>query len=108
MKIRTFRKCINREKEYKYFPKYTRKIKGIGLGEDTRYTYGKVYAIRRNGKFIISFIKATYTFCGHPVYLKLDGVYDYITDRWLGHCYISPNGDKYVYGPYNKGNLIKH
>ena len=86
MKIRTFRKCINRRKEYRYYPKYTHKILGIGLGQDTRYRY---------------------TFLGHPVYLRLNGVYSAMTDRWLGHCYISPEGDYYVYGPDNKGMLIK-
>jgi hypothetical protein len=41
------------------------------------------------------------------VYLRLNGVYSAMTDRWLGHCYISPEGDYYVYGPGNKGMLIK-
>jgi len=107
MKIRTFRKCINRRKEYRYYPKYTHKILGIGLGQDTRYICGKVRARWDNGKFIVSIIKPRYTFLGHPVYLRLNGVYSAMTDRWLGHCYISPEGDYYVYGPDNKGMLIK-
>ena len=107
MKIRTFRKCINRKKDYKYLPKYTNKIFGIGLGEDTRFFCGKVRARMYNGKFIVQVVKPNYTFCGHPVYLKLDGVYHAMTDKWLGHLYVSPSGEKYVYGSDNKGPLVK-
>ena len=107
MKIRTFRKCINRKKDYKYLPKYTHKIFGIGLGEDTRYICGKVRARMQNGKFIVHIVKPNYTFLGHPVYLKLSGVYHAMTDKWLGHLYEDPFGTKYVYGPDNKGPLRK-
>ena len=52
MKLRTFKKCINRKKDYKYYPHYTHLIFGIGLGEDTKYKCGKLRAYRNNGKWV--------------------------------------------------------
>lgn len=56
MKLRIFRKCINRKKDYKHFPKYTHKILGIGLGENTKYICGKAHAEWQNGKFVVTII----------------------------------------------------
>lgn len=56
MKVRTFRKCINRG-WYKRVPKYACQILGIGLGEDTRYKYKKMRAHRNNGRWIFELIK---------------------------------------------------
>jgi hypothetical protein len=55
MKVRTFRKCINRKKDYKYYPYYTHLIFGIGLGEDTKYMCDKMRAWRENGKWKFGF-----------------------------------------------------
>ena len=55
MKVRTFRKCINRKKDYKYYPHYMHLIFGIGLGEHTKYKCDKMRAWRENGKWKFGF-----------------------------------------------------
>lgn len=42
MKIRTFKKCINRTKSYKHYPKYTNKIVGVGFGDCAVYWCGRM------------------------------------------------------------------
>ena len=49
MKIRIFKKCINRRKPYKHYPKYTRQIVGCGIGEGSVYWHGRMRW--ENGKF---------------------------------------------------------
>lgn len=51
MKVRIFRKCINRNCEYKRCPKHATLILGIGLGENTKYKYRKMCAYRINSKW---------------------------------------------------------
>jgi len=58
MKIRTFKKCINRKKYYKYYPKYTRLIVGTGLGSYAVYWYGRMRW--ENGKFELKERKVLY------------------------------------------------
>lgn len=55
MKVRTFKKCINRKRDYRYFPHYTHSIFCIGLGEDTKYMCGKMRAWRENRKWRFGF-----------------------------------------------------
>ena len=52
MKIRIFKKGINNNFGYKRTPKYATQILGIGLGEDTKYMYGRMIAYRNNGKWV--------------------------------------------------------
>lgn len=58
MKIRTFKKCINRKKMYKHYPKYTNQIVGTGLGASVVYWCGRMRW--ENGKFELKSHKVYY------------------------------------------------
>ena len=47
--------------------------------------------------------RSCYTFCGHKVIITNNNVFR--DGCWIGHLYIDDHGQKYVYGPHNKGQL---
>lgn len=51
--------------------------------------------------------RTNYMFCGKAVIITDGSVFSKESGQWLGHLYIDDYGDKYVYGPHNKG-LIKN
>ena len=50
--------------------------------------------------------RTPYMFCGKEVIINQDSVYAKSTGKWLGYLYIDDHGQKYVYGPSNKGPLM--
>ena len=47
--------------------------------------------------------RTPYMFCGKSVIITNNNVY--CNGSWIGHLYIDENGQKYVYGPKNKGMI---
>lgn len=47
--------------------------------------------------------RSCYTFCGKKVIISHNDVFR--NGYWIGHLYIDDHGQKYVYGPHNKGQL---
>jgi hypothetical protein len=47
--------------------------------------------------------RSDYTFCGHKVIITNNNVFR--NGYWIGHLYIDHKGNKWVYGPKNKGQL---
>jgi hypothetical protein len=47
--------------------------------------------------------RSEYAFCGHKVIITNNNVFR--DGYWIGHLYIDDHGQKYVYGPKNKGQL---
>ena len=47
--------------------------------------------------------RSDYTFCGKKVIISHNDVF--MNGYWIGHLYIDDYGQKYVYGPSNKGRL---
>jgi hypothetical protein len=47
--------------------------------------------------------RSEYAFCGHKVIITNNNVFR--DGYWIGHLYIDDHGQKYVYGPHNKGQL---
>ena len=50
--------------------------------------------------------RTPYTFCGKEVIINCDNVYRKQDGSWLGYLYVDEHGQKYVYGPANKGPLV--
>jgi hypothetical protein len=47
--------------------------------------------------------RSEYAFCGHKVIITNNNVFR--DGNWIGHLYIDDHGQKYVYGPSNKGRI---
>lgn len=47
--------------------------------------------------------RTEYAFCGHKVIITNNNVFR--DGNWIGHLYIDDKGQKYVYGPSNKGRI---
>ena len=47
--------------------------------------------------------RSEYAFCGHKVIITNNNVFR--DGNWIGHLYIDDKGQKYVYGPANKGRI---
>jgi hypothetical protein len=47
--------------------------------------------------------RTPYTFCGKSVIITNNNVFR--NGNWIGHLYIDDYGQKYVYGPSNKGRI---
>lgn len=47
--------------------------------------------------------RSEYAFCGHKVIITNNNVFR--NGYWIGHLYIDDKGQKYVYGPANKGRI---
>ena len=47
--------------------------------------------------------RSEYAFCGHKVIITNNNVFR--DGNWIGHLYIDDKGQKYVYGPSNKGRI---
>ena len=47
--------------------------------------------------------RSEYAFCGHKVIITNNNVFR--DGNWIGHLYIDDKGQKYVYGPTNKGRI---
>lgn len=52
--------------------------------------------------------RTEYEFCGHPVIISNGGVYRTDTGKWIGHLYEDDHGQKWVYGPLNKGQIMRN
>lgn len=49
--------------------------------------------------------RSCYTFCGHKVIINNNNVFR--DGCWIGHLYIDHKGQKWVYGPQNKGEILQ-
>ena len=47
--------------------------------------------------------RTPYLFCGKKVIITNDEVFR--NGYWIGHLYVDEHGQKYVYGPKNKGRI---
>jgi len=47
--------------------------------------------------------RSEYAFCGHKVIITNNNVFR--DGCWIGHLYIDHKGNKWVYGPKNKGEI---
>lgn len=47
--------------------------------------------------------RSCYQFCGHKVIITNNNVFR--NGYWIGHLYIDDKGNKWVYGPKNKGEI---
>lgn len=48
--------------------------------------------------------RSDYTFLGHKVIITDNNVFR--NGYWIGHLYIDDKGNKWVYGPKNKGEIL--
>lgn len=48
--------------------------------------------------------RSEYVFCGHKVIITNNNVFR--DGNWIGHLYIDDKGNKWVYGPNNKGEIL--
>jgi hypothetical protein len=48
--------------------------------------------------------RSEYTFCGHKVIITNNNVFR--NGYWIGHLYIDDKGNKWVYGPKSKGEIL--